>query len=60
MITEEIVKNTAGNTIGTVTFKKNAGGKTVSRVLTAAPSLTAIPSSAFADRGITELTIPPD
>ena len=57
-ITKETIKDKAGNTIGTITVKKDAKGKPVSRILTVSPSLTALPASAFANRGITAVTIP--
>ena len=58
-ITKETIKDSAGNPIGTITVKQDTTGKPISRTLTVSPSLTAVPASAFANRGITAVTIPP-
>ena len=56
-ITQEFVKHRDLGRLGIITVRKDVQGK-ISRELTISPSLTEIPASAFANRGITAVTIP--
>ena len=57
-ITEEPVKDSAGKTIGTISVKKDAKGKLISRTLTVSSLLKAVPPSAFANLKLTAVIIP--
>ena len=57
-ITEEPVKDSAGKTIGTISVKKDAKGKLISRTLTVSSLLKTVPPSAFANLKLTAVIIP--
>ena len=57
-IIEEPVKDPAGKPIGTISVKKDAKGKLISRTLTVSSLLKAVPPSAFANLKLTAVIIP--